>query len=266
SFEKAEQWAIGSLFSRVSYSYNNKYLLDASLRYDGSSRFQSDRRWGLFPGVSVAWRLSQENFIKNISLFNDLKVRASYGQTGNQEGIGLYDYLQLINIGGAYPFGAGTQTQSASLSGMVAENRTWETMINKNVGVDATLLSNKLNITADYFIKRNKNMLIPVSYPTLLGAKAPYSNSGELKTWGFETSVGWNDRIGKVKYSVKLIMSDAQNQVVHYGGEDSYVLGLNSLKNWWDPHVREGDPLDSYYGYVFDGVIRTQKELDDYKK
>lgn len=264
--EQTQHWAIGSVFSRLSYTYNNKYLLDATLRYDGSSRFQSNTRWGVFPGVSVAWRLSQENFIKDLGLFSDLKLRASYGQTGNQEGIGLYDYLQLINISGSYPFGAGSQTQSASLPGMVSTNRTWETLINKNIGIDASLFSNKLNFSFDYFIKRNKNMLIPVTYPSLLGAIPSYSNSGELKTWGFETSVGWNDKIGNLKYSVKLILSDAQNKVVNYGGQDNYVLGLNTLKYWWDPNIRQGDPLDTYYGYVFDGVIRNQKQLDDYKK
>jgi TonB-linked SusC/RagA family outer membrane protein len=268
SFEKAEHWAIGSAFSRVSYIYNNKYMLDATLRYDGSSRFQSNTRWGVFPGVSAAWRLSQEGFIKNLRVFNDLKIRASYGQTGNQEGIGLYDYLQLINMGssGYYPFGAGSQTQSASLAGMVSTNRTWETLVNKNIGVDATMFSNKLNFSFDYFIKRNKNLLIPVTYPSMLGAIPPYSNSGELKTWGFETAVGWNDKIGNVKYSVKIILSDAQNRVVHYGGTDTYILGLNSLNQWPNPSPREGDPLDTYYGYVFDGVIRTQKQLDAYKQ
>jgi len=259
-------WALSSLFSRISYIYNNKYMLEANLRYDGSSRFISGNRWGFFPGISVGWRLSQEDFIKGLGLFNDLKLRASYGQTGNQEGIGLYDYLQLINIGGAYPFGAGSQTQSASLAGMVSIDRTWETLITKNIGIDATMLSNKLNFSFDYFIKRNKNMLIPVTYPSVLGATPPYSNSGELKTWGFETTVGWSDKIGSVRYSAKLILSDQQNKVVDYGGADTYVLGLNTLKYWWDPHIREGDPLDAYYGYVFDGVIRDEKQLAAYKQ
>lgn len=251
-------WALSSMFSRVGYIYNNKYMLEANMRYDGSSRFISGKRWGFFPGISIGWRLSQENFIKNIGLFDDLKLRASYGQTGNQEGVGLYDYLQLINIGGSYPFGAGSQTQSASLAGMVSLNRTWETLINKNIGIDASLLSNKLNLSFDYFIKRNKNMLIPVTYPAVLGATPPYSNSGELKTWGFETSVGWNDKIGNVKYSAKIILSDAQNKVIDYGGADTYVVGYN--------YIREGYPLNTYFAYVFDGVIRTQKQLDAYKQ
>lgn len=254
---RGEQWAIRSVFSRISYAFNNKYLLEANLRYDGSSRFQPDKRWGLFPGISAAWRLSQEDFIKDLGLFNDLKLRASYGQTGNQEVVGLYDYLQLINIGGSYPFGAGGQIQSASLSGMVSTNRTWETLINQNIGIDASLLASRLSFSFDYFIKRNKDMLIPVTYPSMLGAVPPYSNSGELKTTGFETSVMWKSKAGKLDYSARLIFSDATNRIVNYGGQDTYVVGLN-----W---IREGYPVNTYFAYVFDGLIRTQKELDDYK-
>lgn len=255
----AEHWAIASLFSRVGYVYNDKYILEANLRYDGSSRFQlSDKRWGFFPGISAGWRVSQESFFKNVRLINDLKLRASYGRTGNQEGIGLYDFIQQISIGGSYPFGAGRQDPSATLLGMVAFNRTWETLINKNVGVDASLLSNKLNFSFDYFIKRNKDMLISVTYPTLLGATPPSSNAGELKAWGFESSLGWSDRIGGFQYSARVIFSDAQNKLVNLGGANTYTLGLNQY--------REGYPINTYFAYVFDGVIRTQAELDAYKK
>ncbi len=253
-------WAIRSLFSRLSYIFNDRYILEANLRYDGSSRFQADTRWGLFPGVSAAWRLSEENFIKNLGLFDELKLRASYGETGNQEGINLYDYLQLIQIGarGPYPFGAGRRDQSASLAGMVSLGRTWETVVNQNAGVDMALFSSKLNVSFDYFIKRNKNMLIPVTYPAVLGAIPPYSNSGELKTWGFETSVGWQDKIDDFQYSAKLILSDAQNELVNYGGQDTYTLGLNQ--------IREGYPLNTYFAYVFDGLIRTEEELAAYRQ
>ena len=252
------QWSISSAFSRASYSFDNKYLLEASFRYDGSSRFQKATRWGLFPGISAAWRLSEENFLKGSRLFDDLKLRASYGQTGNQEGVGLYDYIQLLNISGPYPLGAGGQDQYASLAGMVSLNRTWETLINRNVGIDATMLASRLNFTFDYFIKTNKDLLIPVTYPSLLGATAPFSNSGELKTWGFEATVGWKDKIGKLDYSARVIISDAQNKIVNYGGADTYVPGIN--------RIREGYPINTYFAYVFDGLIRNQKELDDYKK
>lgn len=254
----AEHWAIGSFFSRLGYAYDNKYLVEGNLRYDGSSRFQlSDKRWGLFPGISVGWRLSQESFLQNVKWIDELKLRASYGEAGNQDGIGLYDFIQQIALGGAYPFGAGRQDPAASLVGMVSYNRTWETVVNKNIGVDATLLSNRLNISADYFVKRNKDMLIGIIYPSLLGALPPSSNAGELKTWGFEASLGWADKIGEVQYSARILVSDAQNKLVNLGGDNTYVLGMNSY--------REGYPINSYFAYEFDGLIRTQKELDDYK-
>src|SRR6266550_2061530 len=258
------QWAIRSLFSRLSYGFNNKYLLDATLRYDGSSRFRPDKRWGLFPGVSLAWRISEEPFARrHLAVFDDLKLRASYGENGNQEGINLYDYLQLISIGRQwpyppyYPFGAGGQDQSAYLSGMVSKDRTWETIATTNVGWDATLWSSRLNVTFDYFVKRNKDMLVPVTYPALLGATPPFSNAGALKAWGFETSVGWKGATPGLRYSARITLSDAQNKVVNYGGQDTYVLGYNV--------IRQGYPLNTYFGYVFDGLIRTQAELDAYK-
>jgi hypothetical protein len=112
----ANHWAIGSYFSRLGYSYNNKYLLEANVRYDGSSRFQlADKQWGLFPGVSLGWRMSQEAFLKDVKWLNDLKLRASYGETGSQDILGYYDFIQLISIGGSYPFGAGRQDPAASL-------------------------------------------------------------------------------------------------------------------------------------------------------
>jgi len=257
-----EQWAIRSLFSRLSYGFNNKYLLDATLRYDGSSRFRPEKRWGF---LSLAWRVSEEPFARrHLGTFDDLKLRASYGETGNQEGINLYDYLQLITIGRGYPypFGAGGQDQSAFLSGMVAKDRTWETIATTNVGLDATLLSSKVNFTFDYFIKNNRDMLIPVTYPSLLGAQPPFSNAGQLKTWGFETSLGWRGQVRGIQVSARASLSDAKNKVVNYGGQDTYVLGLNAV---WDGHIREGYPVNSYFGYVFDGLIRNQAELDAYK-
>jgi len=254
-----EQWAIRSLFSRLSYAFSNKYMLDATLRYDGSSRFEPDKRWGLFPGVSLAWRVSEEPFARrHLAVFDNLKVRASYGENGNQAGIGLYDYLQLITIGRGYPypFGPGRQDQSAFLSGMVSKDRTWETIATSNVGVDATLLSSKLDFTFDYFIKNNRNMLIPVTYPSMLGAVPPFSNAGQLKTWGFEASLGWKGQVRGIQLSARASLSDARNKVVNYGGQDTYVLGLN--------YVRQGYPVNTYFGYVFDGLIRTPAESAAY--
>jgi TonB-linked SusC/RagA family outer membrane protein len=252
--------AISSLFSRVGYTFNDKFLLEANFRYDGSSKFHKDTRWGFFPAVSVGWRLSEEGFISDLDLFDNLKLRASYGETGNQEGIGLYDYIQSISIGRGYPypFGAGGQDQSAYLEGMVSLDRTWETIQTTNVGLDATLLNSRLDFSFDYFVKRNVNMLIPVTYPSMLGAIPPYSNAGELKTNGFELSVLYKNRAGEFDYSVKGLLADVQNEVVDYGGQDTYVLGYNQ--------IREGYPINTYFAYEFDGLIRTQEELDAYKQ
>jgi len=139
---------------------------------------------------------------------------------------------------------------------MVSTSRTWETIGTTNMGVDARLSSN-VDFTFDYFIKNNRDMLIPVTYPSLLGAQPPFSNAGQLKTWGFETSVGWKGRVGEVEVGARAILSDAKNKVVNYGGQDTYGLGLN--------YIRQGYPVNTYFGYVFDGLIRTQAELDAYK-
>ncbi len=141
---------------------------------------------------------------------------------------------------------------------MVAKDRTWETIATTNVGWDATLLSSRLNVTFDYFVKRNKDMLVPVAYPALVGDTAPFSNAGELRTWGFETALGWKGRMGGgLQYAVRLSLSDAKNKVVNYGGQDTYVLGYN--------FIRQGYPVNTYFGYVFDGLIRNQAELIDYR-
>ena len=270
---KGHHWAIRSVFSRLSYAFNNKYMLEGNLRYDGSSRFASNTRWGLFPGVSLGWRLSEEDFIRDLNIFTNLKLRASYGETGNQEVARLYDYLQLINIrsDSYYPFGAGEQAQSAYLDGMVSRNRTWETIATSNVGVDLTVLSSKLDFSFDYFVKKNLNMIVPVVYPSLLGAVPPETNAGSMKTWGFETSLAWKDRIGNIEYSARVILSDAKNEMTDLGGQDTYVLGLNGPQSpeWWNSQSlqpREGYPINSYFAYEFDGLIRTQEELDAYKQ
>jgi TonB-linked SusC/RagA family outer membrane protein len=266
-------WAIRSFFSRLSYVLNNRYMVEANLRYDGSSRFADDTRWGLFPGISAGWRLSEEDFIRDLNVFDNLKIRLSYGETGNQDAVGLYDYIQSISIGreSPYPFGAGGQDQSAYLSGMVSSDRTWETIATTNAGLDVSVLKSRLDFTFDYFVRKNIDMLVPIVYPSLLGAVPPYTNAGSMKTSGFEASLGWKDNVGGVQYSARAILSDAKNEMTDLGGQDTYVLGLNGPQSpeWWNSQSlqpREGYPINSYFAYEFDGVIRSQEELDAYKQ
>ncbi|MCK0136022.1 TonB-dependent receptor [Arenibacter sp. S6351L] len=250
-------WALESLISRVNYGFRDKYLLEANFRYDGTSRFAREQRWKLFSSVQAAWRLSEENFIKSTGFFDNLKLRLSYGELGNQSGIGLYDYVQNINIGGQYPFGNTQRAQSATLAGMVSANRTWETLISRNIGLDATILDHRLNFSFDYYKKTNKNMLVGVTLPAVLGSTPPYTNNGELDSWGWEMSLGWKDQGEKFSYGINLVLSDNTNKVVDLGGFDNYGPGLNGF--------REGYRSNLYYGYDFIGIIQNQTQLDEYK-
>ena len=255
----AEHWAIASGFSRIGYNYKQKYIVETNLRYDGSSRFAKSNRWRMFPGISASWRISQEKFLKDSHIFDELKLRGSFGQTGNQEGIRLYDYIQLLQVrGDRYPFGNGSQTQSIYMDVLAGVDRSWEILNNTNVGIDMEFFKKRLGVSFDYFWKMNDNMLIPVTYPSMLGAAAPDSNSGKLRTKGFELTLKWADKINNFSYSAMFQLSDAVNKLVNYGGADTYSLGLNT--------VREGYPLNSYFAYVYDGVIHNQEELDAYKK
>ncbi|MBE7639101.1 SusC/RagA family TonB-linked outer membrane protein [Salegentibacter sp. BLCTC] len=251
-------WALQSLISRLNYNYKGKYFAEANFRYDGSSRFIEDQRWKLFSSVQAAWRLSEESFIKSLDFFDNLKLRVSYGELGNQSGIGLYDYVQNINIGGQYPFGDTQRAQSATLAGMVSTNRTWETLIARNIGVDANIFDNRMNVSFDYYKKTNKNMLVGVTLPSVLGATPPFTNNGELDSWGWELSLGWQDQINDFQYGANLVLSNSDNKVTNLGGFDNYAAGLNG--------VREGYRTNLYYGFDFDGIIQDQATLDAYKQ
>jgi TonB-linked SusC/RagA family outer membrane protein len=256
-------WAIRSYFGRLGYIFNNRYIIDASFRYDGSSRFHPDHRWGFFPGVSAAWYISEEKFIKDLNIFDNLKLRASYGKVGNQSGIGLYDYFETIvspTGAGYYPFGVnGSMSVGARSGGMVSLARTWESIYTTNLGIDIGLLNNRLSFSADLFYKKNKNMLVSVSYPSVLGASAPYTNNGTLRVKGFEMTLAWRDKIGKdFQYGVRLSLSDATNKIVHLNGVSTYGEGLNGAV--------EGYSTNSYFGYKSDGYIQTTEDRDNYVK
>ena len=259
AWSEGNQWTINSFFSRANYTFANKYVLEGTIRADGSSRFDPDHRWGWFPGVNAAWRLGDEQFMQKLGWFDDLKVRASYGEMGNQSGIGLYDYIQLVALqSNYYPFGSGTKGQMATSGNIVSTSRTWETIHTTNIGFDFSTLGNRLYGTFDYFWKENKNMLIPVTYPSMLGASAPSTNSGHLSIRGWELSIGWRDRIKDFSYSVRFNLSDARNKVVDRIGSNLIQLGENATPTNY--------PLNSFFGYEFDGIIQTEAQLAAYKE
>lgn len=257
--DEKKQWAIASYFGRLNYAYAGKYMFEANFRYDGSSRFIASKRWSLFGGISGAWRISEENFIKNTGFFQNLKLRASYGTAGNQEGIGLYDYIQRVSLG-IYPFGSDQHRyQTMQTNGMISLGRTWETVKTFNIGLDFSILDNRLSGEFDYFQKRNKDMLIGVVYPAQLGASAPATNNGAMKTDGFEVSLSWRDKIGKdFNYYISLSYFDAKNVMTYLGGEGEVRA--------WNISYKQGYPANSFFGYKSDGIIQNEEQLAEYKQ
>ena len=193
----SDAWAIASFFGRANYSFQNKYLFEANLRYDGSSRFSSDRRWGVFPSFSAAWRVTEEKFMANVkqgNWLNDLKIRSSWGQLGNQN-IGLYPYQALINIGANYPFGS-SLTTGAYQSALNNENITWETTTMTDIGLDAVLFNN-LTLTVDAYRKYTKDILRSAQVTGIVGLSSPIVNDGDMSNTGLEVALNYRNRISK---------------------------------------------------------------------
>jgi TonB-linked SusC/RagA family outer membrane protein len=255
-----ESQALSSYFGRLSYSFRNKLILDVTGRADGSSKFAPSKRWSaLFPSAALAYNLSEESFIKDLRAFNLLKLRASWGKMGNQDinGLGLYDYIPLINIGGVYPIGSPNAGLPGAVANPASPDRTWETIGNKNIGIDAQLLGSRLSFSFDYFNKTNNDMLVAIAVPATFGAQPPSSNQGKLVTKGFETTLTWKDQISDFRYSVALQLSDSKNKLEELKNSDSYSEGLN--------FVRQGYSIYSYFGYVYEGIIQNQTQLDKYR-
>jgi TonB-linked SusC/RagA family outer membrane protein len=253
-------YALNSYFGRASYSFREKIVLDVTARADGSSKFAPSKRWSaLFPAVALAYNLADEKFISNLRLFDQLKLRASWGKMGNQEisALGLYDYIPLINIGGVYPLGSPNAGVPGAIANPASVDRTWETIENKNIGIDMQLFKSRLSLSFDYFQKTNNDMLVNIAVPATYGGTPPSSNQGKMVTKGFETNLLWRDQAGDFRYSIALQLSDNKNKLVELKNSENFQEGLN--------FVRKGYAVYSYFGYVYEGIIQTQAQLDKYK-
>ena len=253
------QEAMMSYFGRFNYNYLSKYLLEANLRYDGSSKFLPENRWDFFYGFSGGWRLTEENFMKNVKFLNELKLRLSYGVVGNQSGISRYDGRQLYNfnsVNGAY-LGDGRVSYVKSNGEIATTGRSWERIHNYNLGVDFQLFNSRLQGTVELFMKKNNNMLIAVTYPGILGDKAPASNSGKFEAKGYEGTLTWSDKIGKVNYHIGGTFTYADNKLVDYGGVTVFKSGFIDKQ--------QGYSLNSVFGLKYCGKIQTEEQLRKYK-
>lgn len=246
-----------SFFTRLNYQYDGRYLLELLGRRDGTSKFHKDYRWSNFGAASAAWRISQEKFITdNCNWLTDLKIRASYGVTGGAvSSLGNYDYLSTVNTTGTHYFDSGL-AGTAYLGSMIDYSRTWEKLHNFNVGIDFGFLNNRLKGSFDWYQKVNKGMLTAITYPDILGGKAPATNNARLRVRGWEASLSWNDRIGEVSYWVGAQLTDARSKVTDYKGTDNWVAGFVS--------VREGYPLNSLFLYKTDGYFTSYEEIEEY--
>lgn len=260
--------ALASYFGRINYDYQGKYLVELLGRYDGSSKFTRGKKWKGFYGGSLGWRISQEKFMQNIDWLTDLKIRASYGETGNQNGIGTYDFLGNINTyanasngsnAGLFgPTGSATTQTSLTQANVISLDRTWEVVKNSNIGLDFSLFRGRLSGSVEYFWKTNDNMLVGVTYPSVFGAGAPKTNRGKLNVKGWELQLDWRDRVGQVSYNIGFNISDARNKLVSMPNADSYSQsGITGS--------REGYELQTIWGFHFLKLIENETELADYR-
>ena len=250
------EYALRSVFGRVNYSYDDRYLLEANLRYDGTSRFPKNNRFGAFPSFSIGWRISEEEFFK-ADWVDNLKLRASWGLLGNQETVNsdnssnYYPYQNTYLFGYDYSFG-NTLTPGISISNPMAnQDITWEKTDQWNVGVDAAFLGNKLTLGADWFRKETRDILLQLPVPNMMGVSAPMQNAGVVRNTGIELQLGHNNRINDWSYSIGANFSYVTTKIIDLKGGDT-------------PGQSVGDPLCAYYGYVCDGIFQNEEEIKNH--
>lgn len=254
----ADHWAFMSGFGRLNYSFNDRYLLEVTARYDGSSRFAEGHRWGFFPSVSAGWNIEQENFMKNITWLDMLKLRASVGQLGNAEKVGLYESYANLVSGAQYTFDD-TQVVGVLLGNPANPNLTWETTTSYDIGLDGNIKKGLLSFEADVWKKNTDNILLTVPVSTVVGlpTSSITTNAGKVASHGFDLMITHAGNISKdLHYNVSFTLSAWK----------SWIIDLKDRATPYSTEFRPGEDLGNIYGYKTVGIISTQKELDDYKK
>lgn len=247
-----------SYFGRINYAYQDKYLLEANLRADASSRFHKDKRRGYFPSFSAGWRMSEEDFMKNQNLVSNLKLRASYGTLGNINNVGYYDYFQLLSGGAHYNF------KDVAVQGVLEAqipNKTlgWETVALTDFGVDADFFNGKLSLTADYYIKNTGDILLGYNVPKETGIwTQPVMNLAKVRNTGFEFALTYRNHIGELNYTLSANLATNNNKIVNLAGSDNMVQHAGDNVRWI---LKQGASIGSFYGLRTDGLY-TQEEID----
>lgn len=248
-------WAMQAVFGRLTYGFQDKYLLEVNMRYDGTSRLSSETRWGLFPSFSAAWRLTEEKFMEPTrSWLSNLKLRGSWGKLGNQN-IGIYPYQALLNFEGNYPFNNSNLSQGVTQKKLNNYNIKWETTTTTNVGLDATFF-NRLFVTFEVYKKMTTDILRNAQVNALVGLEAPVINDGSLQNTGYDLEIKYQDRVesGVLKgltYGIGAIVGGFKNKLIKFG---SWEDGGNVMRE-------EGRPWDTFYLLQADGIFQTEDEI-----
>lgn len=253
-----EEYSLASFFGRVNYSFDDMYLLEVNLRYDGSSRFAEGNRWGLFPSVSAGWRISEEKFWKQsgiAGILDNLKLRVSYGVLGNQN-IGVYPYQQTYDLGHNYPLGnPATLVSGAYVSSYKNQDITWEKTAISNVGIDFGLLNSSLNGSIEYFYKYTSDILAPVEAAGIMGRSVGESNVGAVSNRGIEVNLSYNGHVGKdFRFSFSPNFTWVKNEVEKLSNGATEEINNNRIV---------GQPIGIIYGYKTDGLFVDQEEIDN---
>lgn len=251
-------WALLSFMGRVNYTYDNRYLFTATMRADGSSRFSKANRWGVFPSVSLAWRMSEEEWFNKSFVLSDLKIRAGYGVTGNQASVGNYAYASVLQTV-QYNFN-GNQVSGLAPWVMPNPNVRWEEVEQYNVGIDASMFDSRLLVTLDGYIKNTNDMLVPMSVPISSGysdENVSQINAGLMRNIGTELALtSFNFRGGDFTWTTTANVSYNYNELIRLNGD---------VPMYFDNNVHMvGYPISAFYGYVTDGIFQTQEEIDNH--
>jgi TonB-linked SusC/RagA family outer membrane protein len=249
----SEEWALRSFFGRINYDYKQKYLLEVNGRYDGSSRFSTGNKYAFFPSASAGWRISQENFMQPFKhVVDELKLRASWGRLGNQN-IGTYPFVTSVDLGSGT---LGKQIVNiAALNNLANSDISWETTEMSDIGVDMVLFSN-LTISADYYVRKTKDILLTLNVPLIIGLSAPFQNAGVISNRGWDLAIGYKGSINEFKFGINVNLSDVINKVVDMRGISENRLQVS----------REGYAYNSIYGLQTEGFFKDAQDVANHAK
>ena len=249
-----QHWSTAGFFGRINYNYKERYLVEINGRYDGTSRFIGDKRWNVFPSFSLGWNMAKENFWSFDHIFQNFKLRGSYGVLGNQNTSSWYPFYSTmpIGIGNGSWLLAGEKPNTASSPALVSSLLTWEKVSSWNIGLDASMFDNRFTFSGEYFKRKTYDMVGPApELPVILGTSVPKINNADMESYGFELEVVWKDRIGDFNYSVRGVLSDDQQKIT------SYPNPTGNIGTWY-----EGQKMGEIWGYVTKGLAQTQAEMD----